>query len=49
MIDFILQHSAPIALVGFFLGFVFIVFTVLRPSRRAEIESHAMIPLKEQE
>lgn len=49
MIDFILTHASSIALVGFLAGFLFIVVTVMRPSRKAEMEQHALIPLKEPE
>lgn len=49
MIDFILVNASSIALVGFFAGFLFIVAAVMRPSRKAELDGYAQIPLKEPE
>jgi hypothetical protein len=37
-----------LSLVGFFSAFVVIAANVLRPSRKGEIESHALIPLNEE-
>ncbi|MDF3025555.1 MAG: Cbb3-type cytochrome oxidase component FixQ [Alphaproteobacteria bacterium] len=49
MIDFVITHASSIALLGFFTGFLFIVATVMRPSRKAELQKHAMIPFEENE
>ena len=49
MIDFIITHASSIALLGFFTGFVFIVATVMRPSRKSELQKHALIPFEENE
>lgn len=49
MIDFIITHASGIALLGFFTGFVFIVATVMRPSRKAELQKHALMPFAEVE
>lgn len=46
MIDFIVTHASSIALVGFFTGFAYIVVTVMRPSRKAELQKHAQMPLR---
>jgi len=46
MIEKLIPHAQGIALIGFFLGFLFIVFQVARPSKRAEMERNARIPLK---
>lgn len=47
MINFLITHASSIALLGFFIGFLFIVATVMRPSRKAELQKHAMIPFEE--
>lgn len=49
MMDTLVTHASSIALVGFFIGFLGIVASVLRPSRKAELEKHARIPLEEAE
>ena len=49
MISFFVAHASSIALVGFFAGFLWIFATVMRPSRKAALEEHARIPLKESE
>ncbi len=47
MIDFIITHASAIALLGFFSGFVFILVSVMRPSRKAALQKHAQIPFEE--
>lgn len=46
MMDFLIKNCGNLALLGFFIAFVLVTFSVLRPSKKAELESHAMIPLK---
>lgn len=49
MSGFFVENCGNIALLGFFIAFVLIVVNVLRPSKKAELEAHAMMPLKEQD
>jgi cbb3-type cytochrome oxidase subunit 3 len=49
MSHFLLENCGNISLVAFFIGFMTICWRVMRPSKKAEIESHALIPLKEEE
>lgn len=46
---FFAEHAPQIALLGFFAGFLLILFMVMRPSNKAEMDEHARIPLKENE
>lgn len=46
MSDFV-HYSPLVALAGFFLGFVLIIYMTFRPSKKAEIESRSLIPLRE--
>lgn len=49
MSGFLLENCGTIALLAFFIGFVLIAVNVMRPSRKAELEAHALMPLKEQD
>ena len=49
MKQFVIDNCGNIALLGFFLAFVLIVINVMRPGKKAELESHAQIPLQERE
>lgn len=48
-IAYFLDNAQSIGLLGFFSGFLFIVASVMRPSKKAEMDAHARIPLKEAE
>lgn len=40
-----LSHYAEVALVLFFAAFLFIVWRIFRPGRRADLERHKNLPL----
>lgn len=47
--NFLYDHAPTFGLVFFFCVFVVIAFRTYRPSARAHIQSHAFIPLKEED
>ena len=47
MIDFLAHHAGLIGLLLFFIFFLIIAFWAFRPSKKAELQAHAHIPLKE--
>jgi len=49
LVDFIVENSTLIGLVGFFVAFVLIGIMTYRPANKARIESYGKIPFKEPE
>jgi cbb3-type cytochrome oxidase subunit 3 len=47
MMDVILHNAPMIALLGFFIGFVGIVFWVYAPKNKSLLQKNAEIPFKE--
>lgn len=47
MIDIIAHHAPMIALIGFFMGFIGIVFWAYAPKNKMLLEKNAEIPFKE--